>query len=129
MRNRLGFTLVEVLIVLGIIGLLAVIAIPKFANTKQKAVVTSMRSDLHNLLSAEEAHWVENKTYYSGAIPGAGFQYQPSPGVTVTIVTATVAGWSATAAAPGLTPRTCAIFHGTTPPLPPATANDAVGCN
>src|SRR6266487_4970400 len=54
--NRKGFTLIELLIVVVIIGILAAIAIPKFANTKEKAYLASMKSDLRNLITAEEAY-------------------------------------------------------------------------
>src|SRR3954462_6580484 len=94
-RRRQGFTLIELLIVVVIIGLLAAIAIPKFANTKEKAVVASMKSDLRNLAAAQEGFWVENRLYYNGPIPAAALPFQVSPGVTITIVTGTDAGWSA----------------------------------
>jgi type IV pilus assembly protein PilA len=129
MRNRQGFTLIELLIVVVIIGLLAAIAIPKFANTKEKATVTSMRSDLRNLATAQEGYWVENRVYYGGAIPNLPtFPFQPTMGVTVAIVSATDAGWSARATAVPLTLQQCVIFYGVAPPIPPATADAAVAC-
>ncbi len=128
-RNRQGFTLIELLIVVVIIGILAAIAIPKFGNTKEKAIVASMRSDLRNLAGAQETYWNSNQTYYGAVIPDLpNFAYQPSQGVTVTIVDATPAGWSANATAPGLTAQTCAIFYGTVPAIPPAKVDAAVAC-
>ena len=68
--NRKGFTLIELLIVVVIIGILAAIAIPKFANTKQKAIVASMKSDLRNLVTAQEAFFSDNNDY-AGATTAA----------------------------------------------------------
>jgi prepilin-type N-terminal cleavage/methylation domain-containing protein len=123
-----GFTLIELLIVVVIIGVLAALAIPKFSNTKGKAVVATLRSDLRNLASAQEAYWVENRTYYLGVVPGGGLQLKPSLGVSITIVSATDAGWSASATSPA-TPQTCVIFYGSAPALPPATTDGAVACS
>jgi type IV pilus assembly protein PilA len=58
LQSTRGFTLIELLIVVVIIGILAAIAIPKFANTKERAVVASMKSDLRNLASSQESYWV-----------------------------------------------------------------------
>ncbi|MFL5402375.1 MAG: type IV pilin protein [Gemmatimonadales bacterium] len=127
--RRQGFTLIELLIVVVIIGILAAIAIPKFANTKEKAVVASMKSDLRNLASTQEAFWNQGQTYYAGVIPNLPtFQFQPSQGVTVTIINSDAAGWSAKATALPLTTVQCFIFYGTTAPVPPATADAAVAC-
>jgi type IV pilus assembly protein PilA len=129
MTGRQGFTLIELLIVVVIIGILAVIAIPKFTNTKEKAVIAAMRSDLRNVASVQEAHWNQNQTYYAGVIPNAAFAFIPTAGVTVTIINSSAAGWSAKATALPLTTTQCFIFYGSTPPVPPASADAAVACN
>src|SRR5437773_11937891 len=63
MRSKKGFTLIELLIVVLIIGILAAIAIPKFANTKDKAYLASMKSDLRNLVTAEESYFADSIKY------------------------------------------------------------------
>jgi hypothetical protein len=87
-----------------------------------------MKSDLRNLASSQEGYWVENRTYYGGAIPNAALRFQPTLGVTVTIVSATDAGWSASATAPG-TLQTCVIYYGNAPAIPPAVVDGAVACS
>ena len=67
MSNRTGFTLIELLIVVVIIGLLSAIAIPKFAATKDKAKLASVKTDLRNLMTAEEAYFSDYATYGSFA--------------------------------------------------------------
>ena len=63
MLNRKGFTLIELLIVVVIIGILAAIAIPKFAATKDKAKLASVKTDLRNLMTAQEAYFSDYATY------------------------------------------------------------------
>ena len=84
--SRRGFTLIELLIVVVIIGILAAIAIPKFANTKEKAIVGQMRSDLRNMVTAQEAYISDALTYYNGPVPSPSLAYDPSGNITVTLV-------------------------------------------
>jgi prepilin-type N-terminal cleavage/methylation domain-containing protein len=112
-NQRKGFTLIELLIVVVIIGILAAIAIPKFANTKEKAYVASMKSDLRNLITAEEAYFSDNNSTYASSTSTLGTNYKASSGVTVTIGTVTNTGWSATAGHTS-TSKTCAISVGGT---------------
>ena len=126
MHNR-GFTLIELLIVIVIIGILVSIVVPKFANGKERAMVTAMRSDLRNLVSAEEAFYTNGMQYYNGPVPDPSFPYNVSDKVTVTLVNVTASGWGATAAHAGST-RTCAIFVGTGGPVAPATVEGQVAC-
>ncbi|HEY7634184.1 MAG TPA: prepilin-type N-terminal cleavage/methylation domain-containing protein [Gemmatimonadales bacterium] len=118
-RTTKGFTLIELLIVVVIIGILVSIVIPKFANGKERAMVASMKGDLHNLMTAEEAYFSNGLTYYNGVLPNAAFPYSVSPMVTVTLQNVTNTGWGATATHSG-TSKTCAIWVGTGGPVAPA---------
>jgi prepilin-type N-terminal cleavage/methylation domain-containing protein len=120
-----GFTIIELMIVVVIIGILAAISIPKFVNTKEKAYLASMKADLRNLVTAEEAYIAEFYTYSSNL----GTTYQTSAGVTVTLQNVSASGWAATAAHNG-TAKGCAIFYGTVgAPPAPATQEGEPACN
>ena len=77
---RKGFTLIELLIVVVIIGILAAIAIPKFASTKEKAYLASEKSDLRNLATSEEAYFSGNQTYTTDQ---SAMNFTTSQGVTI----------------------------------------------
>jgi prepilin-type N-terminal cleavage/methylation domain-containing protein len=77
--NRKGFTLIELLIVVVIIGILAAIAIPKFSNTKEKALVSGMKSDLRNYASAQESYYADYTTYAAlSSLQGAPYNFKLS---------------------------------------------------
>jgi type IV pilus assembly protein PilA len=124
-RNAKGFTLIELLIVVVIIGILAAIAIPKFASTKGKAYFAGMESDLHNLTTAEESFFYDKARYTTGL---DSLQFNMSHGDTVVVVQASVSGWSATATNSQAFPHFCALFMGTASPVAPATAPGVVAC-
>jgi type IV pilus assembly protein PilA len=116
MSKQNGFTLIELLIVVVIIGILAAIAIPKFANTKQKAYVASMKTDLRNLITAEEAYFADSIAYTSNL----GTNFATTSGNVLGSITITGDGWTATetnvnVASPVVT---CAIFIGSTSVAP-----------
>lgn len=95
-RNRNGFTLIELLIVIVIIGILAAIAVPKFAATKDKARLASIKSDVRNLMNAEEAYYVDYMAYTTAITT-----FYPSPGSLVTL-TANAASYTISATNPAI---------------------------
>ena len=124
MKSR-GFTLIELLIVVVIIGILVSIAIPKFANTKQKAYVAQMKSDLKNLATAEEAYFYDSTAYTSSL--AALNNFRASTGVTLNVLEATPMGWSAEALH-SQTTRACYLFNGVAAPVGNATVAGKITC-
>jgi type IV pilus assembly protein PilA len=110
--RRSGFTLIELLIVVVIIGILAAIAVPKFASTKEKAYLASMKMDLHNLTTIEESYFFDYNTYTTSLPVGS---FQASKMNSVTITGADAQGWSAVVTNPltaVYTPSECGVFIG-----------------
>ena len=125
--NRKGFTLIELLIVVVIIGILAAIAIPKSANTKEKAYLASMKSDLRNLITAEEAYFADSVKYTNNL----GTAYSLTTGVGVApgaplAITVTPDGFTASVGH-STTTKSCAVFVGSTS-LAPATKEGEPRC-
>jgi prepilin-type N-terminal cleavage/methylation domain-containing protein len=122
-RHERGFTLIELLIVVVIIGILASIAIPKFANTKEKTYVGALKADLRNLATAQEAFFYDSTKYTSSL---AQLNFTPTTGISMTI-TVSAGGWNAIAAHTQ-TPRRCYLYGGSGPPIPPATVEGRIVC-
>ena len=124
-RSDRGFTLIELLIVVVIVGIIAAIAIPKFSATKGKTQISAMKSDLRNLAASEEDFFYVNSQYTPTL---AAVNFQPSPGVTLTIVEATPLGWSAQTVHPQAPSITCAVFYGGAAAIAPASVEGQVLC-
>ncbi len=111
LTNRKGFTLIELLIVVVIIGILAAIAIPKFAQTKDRAKIAAVRSEVRNLMTAAEGYYSDSQTY-PASVAAVGIQTPTSSGVTLTF-TAAGAGYTAVGTAPVSSgTATCTVVAG-----------------
>jgi prepilin-type N-terminal cleavage/methylation domain-containing protein len=93
--NRPGFTFVELLTVMLIMGILAAIGVPRIRNMKERSYQATLRSDLGTLRTAEEAYYAENLRYTTDL---TALDFRSSANVMITIESADpLKGWRASA--------------------------------
>lgn len=98
--NRKGFTLVEVLIVVIIIGILAAIGVPQFAASIEKAKGGEARAGLGHIQTGEKVYFAENEKYSNDAVNDLDITLNPRYW-TFTISTPTATTYTATATRSG----------------------------
>ena len=84
-KNEKGFTLIELMIVIAIIGILAAIAIPQFNAYRARSYNASANTDIRNLMTSCEGYFVDYEVYPTTADPAtdlANYGYVQSSGVT-----------------------------------------------
>jgi hypothetical protein len=91
-----------------VVGIGGAIAIPKFTETRERAYVSAMETDLRNLTIAEEAYFADHSTYSDDL---EDLDLDASAGVTITIREVTPQGWRATAQHSG-TETLCELYIG-----------------
>ena len=123
---RRGFTLIELLVVIVIIGILATIAIPKFMSTKNKALVGAMKTDLRNLVGAEETFFTDSMKYVT--YDTAQLRFHPSPGVADPTIVVGPGYWAATITHTMIPGFSCGISLNTTNPITASAGNGEPVC-
>jgi len=123
-----GFTLIELMIVVAIIGILAAIAIPKFSSVKAKGYRTQAISDLASLSTAEETFFTDSNKYADLTNAALTSKFSSTSGVGSPTIVASTSYWSATLLHPQLPGVVCGIAVATTNPVVAGAGEGAPVC-
>lgn len=126
-----GFSLVEMLVVLGLISVLATVATVTLGGSTERAYVTTMQSDLRVVATAQEAY-IERTFAETGRASYASrmqdLDVNLSNGVQVRL-RGNATGWSARATHQRIPGVWCAMYRGDVEAFPPATEEGLIECD
>lgn len=115
MTRRTGFTFVELLTAMFLLGALAAMAVPRYRLYKERAYVAAMRTDLGHLRIAQESYWAEHQQYTTDT---TSLEFRKTPDVQIALTSADlIGGYLAIATHSNLPGLQCST----------ATGKDAVG--
>jgi prepilin-type N-terminal cleavage/methylation domain-containing protein len=124
--TRRGFTLIEMLVVVTIIGILATIAVLGFGRTRDQGFRAALISDLRSLAVNQEIYYASHGTYAAAL---DDLEFRTSDGNTITLVSGDIDGWSAWGTHFRTDPLRCAVFYGDAAPVVPATQERLITCD
>jgi prepilin-type N-terminal cleavage/methylation domain-containing protein len=121
-----GFSVIELLAVMILLGLLAIMAIGKYNSVREQGYLGTLKADLKNLSTHQEMYYQGIGAFqYSNNL--ATLEFQQTPGVIISIPEATTTGWSAVATHQAST-WSCALFIGDATAVAPATKEGFIEC-
>lgn len=112
---------------MAIVGLLAALAVPRWARLTERSIVAAMRTDIRNLAVLEESHFYDRAAYTADLALLGSRGFVVTAGVQLDIKEATNTGWSVSASHPNST-QECHLFVGTAAPVGSATEDGRVDC-